>query len=60
MLFQDTFLETLFDDFTLKLLKTKHLCSEGGGGVTPHGVFNPLRARRRPGRVFDFLAHHPK
>ena len=23
----------------------------GGGGVTPHGVFNPLRARGRPRRV---------
>ena len=22
-----------------------------GGGVTPHGVFNPIRVRRRPGRV---------
>ena len=24
----------------------------GGGGVTPHGVFNPLRARGRPRRVW--------
>ena len=35
--------------------KTNHENAEpqhwGGGGVTPHGVFNPLRGRRRPGRV---------
>ena len=29
----------------------RHHPKTGGGGATPHGAFNPLRARRRPGRV---------
>ena len=30
----------------------RHVPKWGGGGVTPHGVFNPLRARGRPRRVW--------